>query len=101
MATRLTDADRMAYWLFWQCYNLSIDTAACRSLCGTDLPRPVRAMLPLLDALGITRRKGDTIGLTVRGAYLFHLVEKKYTQTYLRPMWEACLTEPWPDRVVL
>jgi oxygen-independent coproporphyrinogen-3 oxidase len=101
LATQLTSADRMAYWLFWPCYNLSIDTGACRSVCGTALPRRVRAVLPLLGLLGITRREGDVIRFTDWGAYLFHLVEKKYTQTYLRPMWEACLAEPWPERVVL
>ncbi len=101
LATRMSDADKAAYWLFWQCYNLSIDAAGCRSACGVDLPRPAVAALRLLSLIGLAHRDGNIFRLTNRGAYLFHLVEKEYTQTYLRSMWEACLAEPWPEVVRL
>jgi hypothetical protein len=39
--------------------------------------------------------------LTERGAYLFHLIEKEYTHAYLERLWQACLEEAWPKRVVI
>jgi oxygen-independent coproporphyrinogen-3 oxidase len=101
LATRLNAGDKMAYWFFWRSYDLAIDTDIFRSLFSQDLPRPVRALLPLLEFLGITERQGNTIRLTETGAYLSHLIEKEYTHAYLETLWNACLEEPWPRRVVL
>jgi len=101
LAARLNEGDKMAYWLFWQCYNTAIDIDALRSTFGRDLPYRVRALLSLLGLVGLTRRTGNTVRLIDAGAYLFHLVEKEYTQAYLRTLWEACLKEAWPRRVVL
>jgi len=97
----LNAGDKMAYRLFWQCYDLAIDIDAFRHLLGRDLPHRVRALLPVLNLLGIARRQDSTIRVTDRGAYLFHLVEKEYTQAYLRTLWQACLNEAWPGRVEL
>jgi oxygen-independent coproporphyrinogen-3 oxidase len=101
LATRMSAGDKTAYRLFWQCYDLAIDIDAFRSVPGRDLPQLVRALVPVLNLLGIARRQDSAIRVTDRGAYLFHLVEKKYTQAYLRTLWEACLKEAWPGRVVL
>ena len=101
LATKLNTGDKMAYWLFWQCYNLTIDTDILRSIFGRDLPYRVRALLSLLNLLGMSQRRGNTICLTDAGAYLCHLIEKEYTQAYLKTLWEACLKDVWPRRVVL
>jgi oxygen-independent coproporphyrinogen-3 oxidase len=101
LATRLDDGDKMAYWFFWRVYDLDIDTGTFRSLFGQNLPRRVRALFSLLKLLGLTRRRGDAILPTERGAYIFHLIEKEYTHAYLETMWQACLQEAWPRRVVL
>jgi oxygen-independent coproporphyrinogen-3 oxidase len=101
LATRLDAGDKMAYWFFWRSYDLAIDTDTFRSLFGQDIPRPVRALLSLLELLGITERQGNTIRFTGTGAYLSHLVEKEYTHAYLETLWNACLEEAWPRRVVL
>jgi oxygen-independent coproporphyrinogen-3 oxidase len=101
LATRLNNGDRMAYWFFWRSYDLAIDTDAFRSLFGQELPRPVRALLSLLGLLGLAERQGSTIRLTGTGAYLSHLIEKEYTHAYLETLWNACLEESWPRRVVL
>ena len=91
----------MAYWLFWRGYDLAIDTSTFQSIFGQDFPFRVRALLSLLRLLGITRQTRNTIRLTEMGAYLFHLIEKEYTHAYLETLWNACLQEPWPRRVVL
>jgi oxygen-independent coproporphyrinogen-3 oxidase len=101
LATRLDDGDKMAYWFFWRVYDLDIDTGTFRSLFGQDPPRRVRALFSLLKLLGLTRRRGSAILPTERGAYIFHLLEKEYTHAYLETMWQACLQEAWPRRVVL
>jgi len=101
LATKLNTGDKMAYWLFWQCYNLTIDTDIFQSIFSRDLPYRVRALLSLLNLLGMTHRRGNSICLTDAGAYLFHLIEKEYTQAYLKTLWEACLKDVWPRRVVL
>jgi len=101
LATKLDTGDKMAYWLFWRCYDLAIDTDIFQSIFGRALPYRVRALLSLLDLLGVTHRRRNTIRLTDMGAYLFHLIEKEYTHAYLETLWKACLQEAWPCRVVL
>jgi len=101
LATRLNEGDRMAYWLFWRCYDTAIDIAHFRALFGRCLPRSLRAAFALLRLTGLARRDGDTIRLTDRGAYAFHLVEKAYTHAYLEKLWAACRREAWPGPVEL
>ncbi len=101
LATRLNPGDRMAYWLFWQCYNTAINTGNLKRLSGGKQPRRIKAFLSLLNLLGMACQEGDTVRLTDSGAYLFHLVEKSYTHAYLETLWQACLREAWPRRVVL
>ncbi len=101
LSARLDAGDKMAYWFFWRAYDLAINTSTFRSIFGQDLPYRVRAFLSLLEFLGMTQRRRNTIHLTERGAYLFHLIEKEYTHAYLETMWNACLQEAWPQRVVI
>jgi oxygen-independent coproporphyrinogen-3 oxidase len=101
LAAKLDDRDKLAYWLFWRCYDLAIDTGKLKQLFGRGLPFPIRGLLPLLKGLGVIERRGDTIYLTESGAYLFHLIEKEYTHAYLERLWGACLKEAWPKRVVI
>jgi len=101
LATKLNTGDKMAYWIFWQCYNLTIDTDIFQSIFGRNLPYRFRALLSLLNLLGMNHRIRNTMRLTETGAYLFHLIEKEYTHAYLETLWKACLQEAWPCRVVL
>ncbi len=101
LATRLNDGDRMAYWLFWQCYNTVIDTDTFRSMFNKDLPHRIKVLLSLLGHLGLTHRDGTTLRLTDAGAYLFHLIEQGYTHAYLETLWQACFQNAWPRRTVL
>ena len=101
LATKLDDNDKLAYWLFWRCYDLAIDRGKLRGLFGRGLPFPVEGLLPLLGLWGFIERKGDTVNLTERGAYFFHLIEKEYTHAYLERLWGACFEEAWPQRVVI
>lgn len=101
LATRLDPSDKMAYWLFWRCYDLAIDTGDFHFIFSRDLPLGIRGLLSLLNLLGLVCRRGNTFYLTEPGAYLFHLIEKEYTHAYLETLWQACLQEAWPPRVVI
>ncbi len=101
LSVRLTEADRMAYWLFWRCYDTRIDLVSFRKLFGAQIPGRIRAMLRLSAALGFTRRERHSYRLSDSGAYFFHLVEKEYTHAYLEKMWQACLSQAAPCEVVL
>jgi coproporphyrinogen III oxidase-like Fe-S oxidoreductase len=101
LAIRLDTRDKLAYWLFWRGYDLAIDTARLRAIFDIGLPSNIKSLLSLLGWLGAAKREGDTFYLTERGAYLFHLIEKEYTHAYLERLWEACLKEAWPQRVVI
>lgn len=101
LRTRMNEGDRMAYWLFWRCYDTVIDTARFREQFGCDLPGAVSATLRAFCVLGLVRQEGPAFRLTDRGAYLFHLVEKEYTHSYLETLWSACRREAWPKVVRL
>jgi oxygen-independent coproporphyrinogen-3 oxidase len=101
LSTRLDAGDKMAYWFFWRAYDLAINTSTFRSIFGQNLPYRVRVLLSLLEFLGMAHRRRNTIRFTETGAYLFHLIEKEYTHAYLETMWNACLQEAWPQRVVI
>ena len=101
LATRMDQGDRMAYWLFWRCYDTAIDMNRFEALFGQRMPGGIRAALQLLRVLGLAKREGNVIRLTDSGAYLFHLVEKEYTHAYLEKLWTACRREAWPDSVRL
>ena len=101
LGTRMNNGDRMAYWLFWRCYDTVIDLGRFRELFGRELPGRLRLVFQLLCSIGLAHREGSMLRLTDSGAYLFHLVEKNYTHSYLERLWAACRREPWPQRVVL
>lgn len=101
LATRLDAGDKMAYWFFWRAYDLTFDTSTFQSMFGQGLPYRVRALLSLLKPLRMTQQRGNNVHFTETGAYIFHLIEKEYTHAYLETMWQACLEEAWPKRVVL
>jgi len=44
---------------------------------------------------------GDGCKLTDEGAYLFHLVEQKYTNQYIDKTWKIARKTPWPEKIVL
>jgi coproporphyrinogen III oxidase-like Fe-S oxidoreductase len=101
LAIKLDTRDKLAYWLFWRSYDLAIDTAKLKGMFDIGLPSNIKGVLSLLSRLGAVKRQGDTFYLTERGAYLFHLIEKNYTHAYLERLWEACLKEAWPQKVVI
>jgi oxygen-independent coproporphyrinogen III oxidase len=99
LSTQLNEGDRMAYWLFWRCYDTSFNVDEFVQRFGRPMPGVAHTALQLLVVLGLARRDRTSVRLTDHGAYLLHLVEKQYTHSYLEPLWAACRKHPWPECV--
>jgi len=92
---------RYLYWLFWSCYNLYIDKNNFFQLFNKDLNFEFWWEIKLGKLLGIIVSSGDGYKLTDKGAYLFHLVEQKYTNQYIDKTWRMARKTPWPEKIVL
>ncbi len=92
---------RYLYWLFWSCYNLDIDKNNFFQLFNKDLDSEFRWEIKVGKLLGIIENDGDGYKLTDKGAYLFHLVEQKYTNQYIDKTWRMARETPWPEKIVL
>ncbi len=92
---------RCLYWLFWSCYNLDIDKNNFFQLFNKDLDSEFRWEIRVGKLLGIIENNGDGYKLTDKGAYLFHLVEQKYTNQYIDKTWRMARKTPWPEKIVL
>jgi oxygen-independent coproporphyrinogen-3 oxidase len=97
----MSPRERMVFWLFWRCYDTSIDTGRFRDLFGQEFNREFPVLERLLPGLGLAVKHGKKLELTRQGAYLYHLVEKQYSVTYLNNMWEACMKSAWLEKIAL
>jgi len=92
---------RYLYWLFWSCYNLDIDKNNFFQLFHKDLYSKFLWEIKVGKLLGIIENNGDGYKLTDKRAYLFHLVEQKYTNRYIDKTWRMARKTPWPEKIVL
>ena len=92
---------RHLYWLFWSCYNLDIDKNNFFQLFNKDLDFEFSWEIRVGKLLGIIENNVDGYRLTNKGAYLFHLVEQKYTNQYIDKTWRMARKTPWPEKIVL
>ena len=92
---------RYLYWLFWSCYNLNIDNNNFFQLFNKDLDSNFWWEIKVGKLFGIIGNNGDGYKLTDKGAYLFHLVEQKYTNQYIDKTWRIARKTPWPEKIVL
>ncbi len=97
----MSDREKMVFWLFWRCYDTSIDTKRFAELFGREFGREFPLLERFLLGFGLAGRYGDRLELTGNGAYLYHLVEKQYSVTYLNKMWESCMKTPWLEKISL
>ncbi len=76
------------YWLFWSCYNLDIDRNNFIQLFNKNLDSEFWWEIKVGKLLGIIENNEDGYQLTNKGAYLFGLVEQKYTNQYIDKTWK-------------
>jgi len=96
-----SERTRYLYWLFWNCYNLDIDKNNFFQLFNKDLDSEFWWEIKVGKLLRIIENNGDGYKLTDKGAYLFHLVEQKYTNQYIDKTWRIARKTPWPEKIVL
>ncbi len=101
LSLRFASRQREVYWLFWSVYNLRIDAVAFRELFDRDLDEMFGWELWIGCRLGYLRKNEECYELTPRGAYLFHLLEQRYTMQYIDKTWRIAGKNPWPKEVVL
>lgn len=89
----------MLYWLYWRMYDLEIPISRFEDLFQESLPSRFGFLLEVLRFSGMVTTNGDSIRLTPKGAYCFHLVEKGHSWDYLGRVWAGALKEPWPSRI--
>ncbi|WP_028855827.1 coproporphyrinogen-III oxidase family protein [Psychrilyobacter atlanticus] len=92
---------RAAYWLFWSCYNIEINSDSFNELFNETLAEKYSWELKILEKLRFLEKYPTGYRLTERGAYYFHLVEQKYTHQYIDKTWRMALENPWPEKIEL
>lgn len=89
----------MLYWLYWRIYDMEIPAARFEELFQESLQHRFGLLLDVLRFSGMIVATGDSIRLTKKGAYFFHLVEKGHSWDYLCRVWAGSLREPWPSQI--
>jgi len=89
----------MLYWLYWRMYDMEIPISRFEELFQESMKHRFGLFFKLLRLNGMATINGDSIRLTKKGAYLFHLVEKGHSWDYLCRVWAGSLKEPWPSQI--
>ncbi|MEW6184037.1 MAG: coproporphyrinogen-III oxidase family protein [Bacillota bacterium] len=96
---KLSARVEMLYWLYWRMYDMEIPVRRFEALFRESLKRRFGVFLAVLRLCGLVVAEGDSIQLTDKGGYLFHLVEKGHSWDYLCRVWSGSLKEPWPSEI--
>ncbi len=92
---------RALYWLFWSCYNMSIDRKAFKEIFNKELEEFFGGELNVSSKLGFIERNLSGYNLTEKGMYYFHIVEQKYTHQYIDKTWKIAGQKAWPEKIKL
>jgi oxygen-independent coproporphyrinogen-3 oxidase len=101
LVNAMTPREKMIFWLFWRCYDTVIDTRRFKELFGVDFCQEFTFLAWFMQKAGLAKKIGHRFELTRLGSYLYHLVEKQYSLTYLNKMWSACMKNPWLEKFAL
>ncbi|MFH2001860.1 MAG: radical SAM protein, partial [Planctomycetota bacterium] len=96
-----TGRERALFWLFWSIYNLHVSRDDYSTMFGKPLEEMFGWELRLAAGMGLVKRRNDVYEVTKRGAYLFHLVEQRYTDQYIDKIWGFARSTPWPEKLVI
>ncbi|MGI6702563.1 MAG: coproporphyrinogen-III oxidase family protein [Clostridia bacterium] len=95
LVNRMSQKERMIFWIFWRCYDGVIDGSRFTRLYNAYLKKEFPLLFTLLKVLGMAKEEGQRFVLTERGRYAYHLVEKQYSVRYLNDLWQASMNRPW------
>ncbi len=97
----MTEKEQMIFWIFWRCYDGIIDSDRFRQIFGKEMASEFKLLFSLMKLLGIARKDAGSYYLTKWGAYLYHLVEKRYSISYLNKLWRESMKRPWIEELTL
>lgn len=92
---------RKIYWLFWNAYTLKLNNNGFYKLFNESLDKAFGIELKLGRFLGLVKKITDGYELTKRGAYIYHLLEQKYTHQYIDKTWRQAGATPPPEEIKL
>jgi menaquinone C8-methyltransferase len=101
LAVDFTPRERALFWLFWSIYNLHVSGDDYFRLFGKPMDGMFGLELRLATWLGLLRPRDGSYEVTRKGAYLFHLVEQRYTDQYIDKIWGFARSTPWPEKLVI
>lgn len=101
VAMAFSERTRALYWLFWNAYTLELNRKAFYELFRKELDLYFKWELRLAQLFGLLRKCPGGYKLTGAGAYLYHLLEQKYTNQYIDKTWRAAKEQAWPERIEL
>ncbi|GAB6178801.1 radical SAM family heme chaperone HemW [Desulfotomaculum defluvii] len=91
----MNEREKMIFWIFWRCYEGTIDMQRFHELFDKDLDKEFKLLINLLKLLRITKKQGTEIKLTDWGRFAYHYTEKQYSIHYLNHLWENSMKQPW------
>ena len=97
----MEEKEQMIFWIFWRCYDGYIDSKRFQQLFAKDMEKEFSLLFKLMSLLGIAYKEKDVFHLTKWGAYLYHLVEKRYSISYLNRLWQRSMENPWLEQLTL
>lgn len=95
VVNRMTEREKMIFWIFWRCYDGVIDEQRFKGLFDADMKKEFRLLFNSLKFLGMTMQQGNNVLLTDLGRFAYHFVEKQYSIHYLNNVWQRSMEEPW------
>lgn len=101
LSLRFNERTRALYWAFWNAYTLKMSNKEFSKVFTKNIERVLGVELLIGRALGIIKKAGDDYNLTERGAYIYHLIEQRYTCQYIDKMWGKSSKEAWPKEIKL
>jgi menaquinone C8-methyltransferase len=101
LTLRFTGRTRALYWLFWNAYTLKLNSSEFHKLFNKKLEEVFYIELKLGRLLGLLKKIPEGYELTKRGAYIYHLLEQRYTHQYIDKTWRITREEPWPKEIKL
>jgi coproporphyrinogen III oxidase-like Fe-S oxidoreductase len=101
LVNTMTERERMAFWLFWRCYDGVIDEGRFRELFGREMKEQFRLLFAGLKLTGMIRRSDSKIFLSGWGRFAYHWVEKQYSLYYLNNLWQQSMEQPWIKELLL
>ncbi len=94
--TVFTPQEKALYWLFWRFYEGKVDTTS-PNFCELGRLKP---FIKLATKLGLV--EGDrTLYLKEDSLFLYHLLERYYTRTYIGKLWAECRNRAFPGEITL